>query len=140
MQAKANDFFSFESREICEEIIGSYHGQPVGEEGLLLQFRITEYKVSAYGSPVDIANISPPMSSAGVSCIAQISGHLPQLKGAGSWKRNGSSSDKTGFNLDTRIAQTILTPRKQDDPERQLMRALLSIVYLQFGFDATLAQ
>lgn len=63
------------------------------------QFRTTEYNVSAYGSPVDIANLSSPMSSPGVSRMAQISGHLPQLKGAGSWKRNGSSSDNNGFVL-----------------------------------------
>lgn len=110
------------------------------------QFRTTEYNVSAYGSPVDIANISPVMSSPGVSRMAQISGHLPQLKGAGSWKRNGSSPDNNGFvllfhkttlllitcrsadetsapgsafkDLDTRTTQVILTPRKQDGPEQ----------------------
>lgn len=60
------------------------------------QFRTTEYNVSAYGSPVDNANLSPPMASAGVTRMAQISAHLPQLKNAGSWKRNGSSSDNNG--------------------------------------------
>jgi len=106
--------FSFESREICDEIIRTLHGQPIGDEGLLLQiryadtpaqkdlkkitterrqFRTTEYNVSAYGSPVDIASLSPPMASTGVSRIAQISGHLPQLKNAGSWKRNKFSTN-----------------------------------------------
>lgn len=109
--------FSFESREICEEIIRTFHGTPVGLEGLLMQvryadtpaqkdlkkvtterrqFRTTEYNVSAYGSPADAANLSPLMASAGVTRMAQISGHLPQLKNVGSWKRNGSSSDNTG--------------------------------------------
>ncbi|KFY87650.1 hypothetical protein V500_06847 [Pseudogymnoascus sp. VKM F-4518 (FW-2643)] len=149
-------FARFESREICEEIIRIFHGRPVGSEGLLLQvryadtpaqkdlkkitterrqFRTTEYNVSAYGSPVDIANISPVMSSPGVSRMAQISGHLPQLKAAGSWKRNGSSSNNNGSadetsapgsafkDLDTRTTQVILTPRKQEGPEQQEERS-----------------
>ncbi|ELR09796.1 hypothetical protein VC83_06801 [Pseudogymnoascus destructans] len=139
-------FARFESREICEEIIRVYHGTAVGQEGLLMQvryadtpaqkdlkkitterrqFRTTEYNVSAYGSPVDIANLSPPMASAGVTCMAQISGHLPQLKSAGSWKRHGSSdnngsSDGTSApgsafkDLDSRVTQATLTPRKQE--------------------------
>ncbi|OBT59803.1 hypothetical protein VE03_10535, partial [Pseudogymnoascus sp. 23342-1-I1] len=35
-------FFSFDSRDICEKIIRSYHGQPVGKEGLLLQVRYAD--------------------------------------------------------------------------------------------------
>ncbi|OBT68627.1 hypothetical protein VE03_01661 [Pseudogymnoascus sp. 23342-1-I1] len=149
-------FARLESREICDEIIRSYHGQPVGGEGLLLQvryadtpaqkdlkkitterrqFRTTEYNLSAFGSPVDIASLTPPMASSGVSRMAQISGHLPQLKNAGSWKRNGSSSDKNGStdedstpgsafkDLDTRITQAVLTPRKQGDSEQQEERS-----------------
>ncbi|KFY22903.1 hypothetical protein V493_06258 [Pseudogymnoascus sp. VKM F-4281 (FW-2241)] len=145
-------FARFESRDICEEIIRTFHGQPVGDEGLLLQvryadtpaqkdlkkvtterrqFRTTEYNVSAYGSPVDIASFSPPMTSPGVSHMAQISGHLSQLKNAGSWKRNASSSDNKGSthtasapgsafkDLDTRTTQVIITPRKQEDSEQQ---------------------
>ncbi|OBT74805.1 hypothetical protein VF21_06424 [Pseudogymnoascus sp. 05NY08] len=149
-------FARFESREICEEIIRVYHGTAVGPEGLLMQvryadtpaqkdlkkitterrqFRTTEYNVSAYGSPVDAANFSPQMASAGVTRMAQISGHLPQLKSAGPWKRNGSSSDNTGSSdgtsapgsafkdLDTRVTQPILTPRKKEDSKQQEERS-----------------
>ncbi|KFX97177.1 hypothetical protein O988_04971 [Pseudogymnoascus sp. VKM F-3808] len=147
-------FARFESREICDEIIRTLHGQPIGDEGLLLQiryadtpaqkdlkkitterrqFRTTEYNVSAYGSPVDIASLSPPMASTGVSRMAQISGHLPQLKNAGSWKRNKSSTngsaDETSApgsafkDLDTRTTQAILTPRKQEGSKQQEERS-----------------
>ncbi|KFY33673.1 hypothetical protein V494_07416 [Pseudogymnoascus sp. VKM F-4513 (FW-928)] len=147
-------FARFESREICEEIIRSYHGQPVGEEGLLLQvryadtpaqkdlkkitterrqFRTTEYNVSAYGSPGDIASLSPPMTSPGVR-MAQISGHLPQLKNAGSWKKNSSSGNNRPVDenaapgsafkdLDTRVTPAIITPRKQEASEQQEERS-----------------
>lgn len=112
--------YSFEGRDICEEIIKKFHGQPIGEEGLLLQvryadtpaqkdlkkvtterrqFRTTEYNVSAYGSPVDVVSLSPTMSSPGVSRMAQISRHLPQSRSAGSWKRDGSSSDNNEYEI-----------------------------------------
>ena len=108
---------SFESRDICEEIIKNFHGQPIGDEGLLLQvryadtpaqkdlkkitterrqFRTTEYNVSAYGSPVDLASISPSISSpgTGVSRMVQISRHLP-LRAVGPWKRDSSIAGST---------------------------------------------
>ncbi|OBT60123.1 hypothetical protein VE03_10160 [Pseudogymnoascus sp. 23342-1-I1] len=35
-------FFSFDSPDICKKIIRSYHGQPVGKEGILLQVRFAD--------------------------------------------------------------------------------------------------
>lgn len=111
-------FARFESRDICEEIIKNFHGQPIGDEGLLLQvryadtpaqkdlkkitterrqFRTTEYNVSAYGSPVELISVSPQLASPGpgVNRMAQISRHLPQARVAGSWKRDSSVSGST---------------------------------------------
>lgn len=62
---------SFESRDICEEVIQTYHGQSIGEEGFLMQvryadtpaqkelkritaerrqYRTNEYNIGAYGT------------------------------------------------------------------------------------------
>jgi len=109
------DFFhSFESRDVCEEIIKKFHGQPIGEEGLLLQvryadtsaqkdlkritterrqFRTNEYNVGAYGTPADIAALSPTV-------LSPITGHrttvvtrqFPSSRSSGSWKREHSGT------------------------------------------------
>jgi hypothetical protein len=71
---------SFESREICEEVIKKFHGHPLGHEALLLQvryadtagqkqlkritterrqFRTTEYNVSAYGGSPELLALHP---------------------------------------------------------------------------------
>lgn len=63
----------FEDREICDEIISNFTGQPLGDEGLPMQiryadtpaqkelkrvtaerrqFRTNEYNVGAYGTPL----------------------------------------------------------------------------------------
>ena len=105
-------FFSFENRDVCEEIIRKFHGQPIGEEGLLLQvryadtpaqkdlkritterrqFRTNEYNVGAYGAPAAdmIALASPPMPSPILPRASQIARHLPGSRSSGSWKRDG---------------------------------------------------
>ncbi|KAH7355073.1 hypothetical protein BKA65DRAFT_395608 [Rhexocercosporidium sp. MPI-PUGE-AT-0058] len=108
-------FARFENRDVCEEIIKKFHGQPIGEEGLLLQvryadtpaqkdlkritterrqFRTNEYNVGAYGGPVDMLTLSPPMPSipspAGPR-TGQIAAHFPS-RASGSWKRRDNSS------------------------------------------------
>lgn len=107
---KANLCHSFESREICEEIIKKFHGQPIGEEGLLLQvryadtpaqkdlkritterrqFRTNEYNVGAYGGPVDMLALSPPIPSMPSPVgprTGQIAAHFP-TRASGAWKR-----------------------------------------------------
>jgi hypothetical protein len=109
----AHHFHSFESRDICEEIIKKFHGQPIGEEGLLLQvryadtpaqkdlkritterrqFRTNEYNVGAYGSPADILALSPPMQSPLVPRASQIARHFPTSKTNGGWKRENSGN------------------------------------------------
>lgn len=101
---------SFESRDICDEIIRKFHGQPIGEEGLLLQvryadtpaqkdlkrvtterrqFRTNEYNVGAYGgSSAGLVPIAPsvPVASPIVPRASQIARHLPS-RASGSWKR-----------------------------------------------------
>jgi hypothetical protein len=106
-----NSYRSFESREICEEIIKKFHGQPIGEEGLLLQvryadtpaqkdlkritterrqFRTNEYNVGAYGSSV--LALSPPLAVASplLPRASQIARHFPSGRSSGSWKREHS--------------------------------------------------
>jgi hypothetical protein len=101
---------SFESREICDEIIRKFHGQPIGEEGLLLQvryadtpaqkdlkrvtserrqFRTNEYNVGAYGgSTAAVLPLAPPLAVASpiLPRASQIARHLPS-RVSGSWKR-----------------------------------------------------
>lgn len=69
----ANDLNSFETREICDEIIGKFNGMAVGNEGHVMQvryadtpaqkelkrvtaerrqFRTNEYNIGAYGTPL----------------------------------------------------------------------------------------
>ncbi|TVY80363.1 Sporulation-specific protein [Lachnellula suecica] len=108
-------FARFESRDICEEIIQKFHGQPIGEEGLLLQvryadtpaqkdlkrvtterrqFRTNEYNVGAYGAPAEILTLSPPVPSSLIPRATQISRHLPVTSRAvssGPWKREHSN-------------------------------------------------
>jgi len=107
---------SFESRDVCEEIIKKFHGQPIGEEGLLLQvryadtpaqkdlkkitterrqFRTNEYNVGAYGDPTVIA-LSPVLRSPVLPRMAQIARHLPQPRVAGSCKRESPASTRYG--------------------------------------------
>jgi hypothetical protein len=71
---------SFESRDVCDEVIKTFNGVPVGEEGLLMniryadtpsqkelkrvtaerrQFRTNEYNIGAYGTP--LVGIQPNM-------------------------------------------------------------------------------
>jgi hypothetical protein len=110
---QADHLYSFESRDICEEIIKKFHGQPIGEEGLLLQvryadtpaqkdlkritterrqFRTNEYNVGAYGAAADIISLSPPMPSPIVPRASQIARHLPTSRSSGSWKREHSGN------------------------------------------------
>ncbi|KAH6723153.1 hypothetical protein BKA61DRAFT_663889 [Leptodontidium sp. MPI-SDFR-AT-0119] len=109
-------FARFENREVCEEIIKKFHGQPIGEEGLLLQvryadtpaqkdlkritterrqFRTNEYNVGAYGGPVDMLTLSPPpmpsIPSPAGPRTGQIAAHFPS-RASGSWKRRENSS------------------------------------------------
>lgn len=70
---------SFETRDVCEDIIKKFHGQPIGEEGLLLQvryadtsaqkdlkritterrqFRTNEYNVGAYGASPEFSHMA----------------------------------------------------------------------------------
>ncbi|KAG4416586.1 hypothetical protein IFR04_010291 [Cadophora malorum] len=113
-------FARFESREICEEIIKKFHGQPIGEEGLLLQvryadtpaqkdlkritterrqFRTNEYNVGAYGGPVDMLALSPPIPSMPSPVgprTGQIAAHFP-TRASGAWKcRDNSSTGSVG--------------------------------------------
>lgn len=101
------DNYSFESREICEEIIKNFHGQPIGEEGLLLQvryadtpaqkdlkrvtterrqFRTNEYNVGAYGAPLELLNMNAPITSPYSPRSSQF-GHNGLNKGNATWKR-----------------------------------------------------
>lgn len=105
---------SFESREICEEIIRKFHGVPIGDEGLLLQvryadtpaqkdlkrvtterrqFRTNEYNVGAYGNPELL--LSPILTSPVLPRMAQIVRHIPS-RATGSWKREISASSTNG--------------------------------------------
>ncbi|RKF55203.1 Poly binding protein [Golovinomyces cichoracearum] len=100
-------FARFESREICEEIIEKFHGQAIGEEGLLLQvryadtpaqkdlkritterrqFRTQEYNVGAYGSTADYLNYPSQIVSPIVPRATQISRHFPNSRASGPWK------------------------------------------------------
>lgn len=100
---------SFESRDVCEEIIRKFHGQPIGEEGLLLQvryadtpaqkdlkritterrqFRTNEYNVGAYGAPAELLALSPIIPSPLVPRTSQIARHMPVSRASGSWKRD----------------------------------------------------
>ncbi|KAG0652652.1 Meiotically up-regulated [Hyphodiscus hymeniophilus] len=111
-------FARFESRDVCEEVIRKFHGQPIGEEGLLLQvryadtpaqkdlkritterrqFRTNEYNIGAYGGSV-IA-LSPPLSVASplLPRASQIASHFPtgSSRSSGSWKREQSLNSST---------------------------------------------
>ncbi|KAI9736428.1 MAG: hypothetical protein M1818_006162 [Claussenomyces sp. TS43310] len=113
-QSRGVGFARFENRDICDEIIKKFHGQPIGDEGLLLQvryadtpaqkdlkrvtterrqFRTTEYNVGAYGSPADIIALSPALSPVVPARMAQIARHLPH---SGQWKRESSISAFNG--------------------------------------------
>ena len=104
---------SFESRDVCEEIIKKFHGQPIGEEGLLLQvryadtaaqkdlkritterrqFRTNEYNVGAYGTSADVLALSPPILSPVGPRATQLARHFPTSRSSGSWKREHSGN------------------------------------------------
>ena len=74
--------FSFESRDVCDEVIRKFNGVGIGEEGLLMniryadtpaqkelkrvtaerrQFRTNEYNIGAYGTP--LVGLSPALYS-----------------------------------------------------------------------------
>ncbi|KUJ06954.1 uncharacterized protein LY89DRAFT_602320 [Mollisia scopiformis] len=110
-------FARFESRDVCEEIIKNFHGQPIGEEGLLLQvryadtpaqkdlkritterrqFRTNEYNVGAYGAPAELLALSPVMPSPLVPRTSQIARHLPVSRASGSWKRDSAGTSSGG--------------------------------------------
>ncbi|KAE8450369.1 hypothetical protein EG329_006443 [Mollisiaceae sp. DMI_Dod_QoI] len=110
-------FARFESRDVCEEVIKKFHGQPIGEEGLLLQvryadtpaqkdlkritterrqFRTNEYNVGAYGVPADMLTLSPVVPSPLVPRTSQIARHLPVSRASGSWKREASVTSSAG--------------------------------------------
>lgn len=98
----------FESREVCEEIIARFHGQAIGEEGLLLQvryadtpaqkdlkritterrqFRTQEYNVGAYGTNAEFLTFTPQLASPVVPRATQIARHFPNSRASSSWKR-----------------------------------------------------
>ncbi|KAF4976400.1 hypothetical protein FZEAL_6930 [Fusarium zealandicum] len=73
-------FARFESRDVCDKVIHTFHGASIGEEGLLMniryadtaaqkelkrvtaerrQFRTNEYNIGAYGTP--LVGLSAPM-------------------------------------------------------------------------------
>ncbi|KAK6077565.1 sporulation-specific protein [Seiridium cupressi] len=91
-------FARFESRELCDEIIDGYTGQPLGDEGLPMQiryadtpaqkelkritserrqFRTNEYNVGAYGTP--------------------LVGMSPTIYSQPGWKQRGVSGGLTSF-------------------------------------------
>ncbi|RDL31945.1 RNA-binding, RBD [Venustampulla echinocandica] len=105
-------FARFDCREVCHEIIKKFHGQPIGEEGLLLQvrfadtpgqkdlkritterrqFRTNEYNVGAYGAPNGLP-ISPPVPSPVLPRTSMVTYHVPKSRAGSSWKREASSS------------------------------------------------
>lgn len=74
--------YSFESRDVCDEIIRKFNGVGIGEEGLLMniryadtpsqkelkrvtaerrQFRTNEYNIGAYGTP--LVGLNPTLYS-----------------------------------------------------------------------------
>lgn len=76
----SNKSRSFESRDVCDDIIKKYNGVGIGEEGLLMniryadtpsqkelkrvtaerrQFRTNEYNIGAYGTP--LVGMSPTL-------------------------------------------------------------------------------
>jgi hypothetical protein len=108
----------FESRDICEEIIKKFHGQPIGEEGLLLQvryadtpaqkdlkrvtserrqFRTNEYNAGAYGTTAEMIGASSHVSSPVLPRISQIAHHLPLSKTTGPWKCDVSGPTVNGY-------------------------------------------
>ena len=101
----------FESRDVCEEIIKKFHGQPIGDEGLLLQvryadtpaqkdlkritterrqFRTNEYNVGAYGAPAELLGMATPGPSPLGLRSSSINYNVP-TKAGGVWKRETSS-------------------------------------------------
>lgn len=57
------------------------------------QFRTNEYNVGAYGTPADIAALSPPVASPLLPRASQIARHLPSSsRASGSWKRDTTSN------------------------------------------------
>ncbi|KAL3419800.1 RNA recognition domain-containing protein [Phlyctema vagabunda] len=130
-------FARFESREICEEIIKKFHGQPIGEEGLLLQvryadtqaqkdlkritterrqFRTNEYNVGAYGGSA-IA-LSPPMASPVGPRADQIRRHMvPQSLGR-SWKRETSGASPMAFKDLDYVSQSVMLSLTQPSPKK----------------------
>ena len=118
----ADVLYRFDSREVCEEIIKKFHGQPIGEEGLLLQvryadtqaqkdlkrvtterrqFRTNEYNVGAYGGTAAIA-LSPPLSirSPLQTRATQIASHIPITRASGPWKRESSTRYECSCGVD----------------------------------------
>ncbi|RAL65642.1 hypothetical protein DID88_005313 [Monilinia fructigena] len=145
-------FARFENRDVCEEIIRKFHGQPIGEEGLLLQvryadtpaqkdlkritterrqFRTNEYNVGAYGAPAAdmIALASPQMPSPILPRASQIARHLPGSRSSGSWKRDGVPSPMghvPGFkDLDRSVVKVSLT---EASPKKSLNHVIVSSV------------
>lgn len=136
-------FARFESRDICEEIIKKFHGQPIGEEGLLLQvryadtpaqkdlkrvtterrqFRTNEYNVGAYGAPAEMLALSPIVAPQMVPRTTQIARHFPASRASGSWKRDSSAPSSVGsipgfknIDRDVKVSMTEATPSKNKD-------------------------
>ncbi|KAH8809077.1 hypothetical protein F5884DRAFT_753580 [Xylogone sp. PMI_703] len=105
-------FARFDTREICEEIIKKFHGQPVGIEALPLQvryadtpaqkdlkritterrqFRTNEYNIGAYGTLVGINNAVSPL----LPRATQIAHHLPGSNSSEKWKGETTNSNDT---------------------------------------------
>ncbi|KAG9238472.1 hypothetical protein BJ875DRAFT_437406 [Amylocarpus encephaloides] len=147
-------FARFEGRDVCEEIIRKFHGQPIGEEGLLLQvryadtpaqkdlkritterrqFRTNEYNVGAYGAPSEILTLSPPMPSPVLPRAGMIAHHLPtSSRASGSWKREGSTTSSSGgvshfkdIDRQVKLELTEATPSKSKDA-KQLVTPTIS--------------
>lgn len=118
-------FARFESREVCEEIIARFHGQAIGEEGLLLQvryadtpaqkdlkritterrqFRTQEYNVGAYGTNAEFLTFTPQLASPVVPRATQIARHFPNSRASSSWKREQNERSPEKFkDLDCQI-------------------------------------
>ena len=138
-------FGRFESRDVCEEVIKKFHGQPIGEEGLLLQvryadtpaqkdlkritserrqFRTNEYNVGAYGSSV--LPLSPPLAIASpmLPRASQIARHFPTGSGrsSGSWKREHSIKYVFTFFRPSHVILTLYSSSSAGGPFKDIDR------------------
>ncbi|CAG8961681.1 hypothetical protein HYFRA_00006220 [Hymenoscyphus fraxineus] len=139
-------FARFESREVCEEIIKKFHGQPIGEDGLLLQvryadtpaqkdlkritterrqFRTNEYNVGAYGTASELT-LSPPIPSPLLPRTSMLNQHIGSTRSEGTWKREEphSTTSSTGgapifkdIDRQVKVELTEATPNKSSNKQ-----------------------